>query len=51
MALNLGRVPLKEEAVGDRQQRWPEEYADEAKGENAAEEPEEAEQATLEVEG
>ena len=41
--LDLGRVPLEEEAVADRQQRWAEEHADEAEAEDAAEEPEEAE--------
>ena len=41
--LDLGRVPLEEEAVANRQQSWAQEHADKTKGENASEEPEEAE--------
>src|SRR6187431_1379836 len=41
--LHLGRVPLKEQGVADRQQRWTEEHADEAEAKDAADEPEEGE--------
>ena len=39
-ALDLGRAPLEEEAIADRQQRWAQEQANEAEGEDAADEPE-----------
>ena len=42
--LHFGAGPLKKEAVGDRQQRWPEKDTDEAKGDDDAKEPEETEQ-------